>query len=112
MSVGVEPIATIPIDGGQIAYRRLGKGRPLLVLNGLAATSADWEPLFIDRLASANALVLLDNRGIGASPDDGAPFDIAKLAADTARVIEILNLGRYKRAWVVHGRLYRPIARF
>jgi pimeloyl-ACP methyl ester carboxylesterase len=60
--------AAIPVDGGRIAYHRRGSGRPLLVLNGLAATSADWEPShFIDRLASANELILLDNRGIGAS---------------------------------------------
>jgi pimeloyl-ACP methyl ester carboxylesterase len=86
-------MTTIPVDGGQIAYRRLGSGRPLLVLNGLAATSADWEPSFIGRLASANELVLLDNRGIGASTDDGAVFDIPKLANDMARVIETLDLG-------------------
>jgi pimeloyl-ACP methyl ester carboxylesterase len=87
-----EPITTIPVEGGRLAYRRLGNGRPLLVLNGLAATSADWDPSFIDRLASANDLVLLDNRGIGESTDDGAPFDIARLAADTAEVIEMLDL--------------------
>jgi pimeloyl-ACP methyl ester carboxylesterase len=93
MPVGAEPMATIPVDSGRIAYRRLGSGRPLLVLNGLAATSADWDPLFIDRLASTNDLVLLDNRGIGASTDDGAPFDIGKLAEDVVRVIETLDLG-------------------
>ena len=71
MSVGGEPMTTIPVDGGRIAYRRLGRGRPLLVLNGFAATSADWDPSFIDRLASASELVLVDNRGIGASTDDG-----------------------------------------
>src|SRR5467141_3715 len=85
-------MTTIPVDGGRIAYRRLGIGRPLLILNGLAATNADWDPAFIDRLASANELVLLDNRGIGASTDDGAPFDVAKLARDAARVIEALDL--------------------
>jgi pimeloyl-ACP methyl ester carboxylesterase len=85
-------MTTIPVDGGQVAYRRLGSGRPLLVLNGLAATSVDWEPSFIGRLASANELVLLDNRGIGASTDDGAVFDIPKLANDTAQVIKTLDL--------------------
>ena len=68
--MAAESIATIPVDGG----------RPLIVLNGLAATSADWDPSFIDGLASGNEIVLLDNRGIGASTDDGAPLDIAKLA--------------------------------
>jgi len=61
----------IAVDGGRIACRRLGSGRPLLVLNGLAATSADWDPSFVDRLASANEIILLDNRGIGLSTDNG-----------------------------------------
>ena len=65
--MAADPIATIPVDGRRIAYRRLGSGRPLIVLNGLAATSADWHPSFIDRLASANEIIFLDNRGIGAS---------------------------------------------
>src|SRR5260370_11554854 len=107
-----EPIATIPVDGGRIAYRRLGNGRPLLVVNGFAATSADWDPSFIDRLASASELVLVDNRGIGASTDDGAPFDIGKLAEDAVRVIETLDLRVPERARMVHGWLYRPNASF
>jgi pimeloyl-ACP methyl ester carboxylesterase len=89
-----ESLATIPIDGAQIAYRRIGNGRPLVVLNGFAATSADWDPSFIDRLASSNQLILLDNRGIGRSTDNGRPFDIAQLAGDAARVIEILDVER------------------
>jgi pimeloyl-ACP methyl ester carboxylesterase len=85
-------MSTIPVEGGRIAYRRMGSGRSLLVLNGLTATNADWDPAFLERLASANELVLLDNRGIGASIDDGAPFDVAKLARDAAGVIEALDL--------------------
>ena len=61
----------LEINGTQIAYRRIGNGRPLLVLNGFAATSADWDPLFIDSLASSNELILLDNRGIGGSATTG-----------------------------------------
>ena len=83
-----ESVATIPVAGARIAYRRIGSGRPLVMLNGLAATSVDWDPSFVDGLASANELVLLDNRGIGASTDNGEPFDIARLADDTSRVIE------------------------
>src|ERR1051326_5570925 len=85
-------LATVEGDGAEIAYRRVGKGRPLLVLNGFAATSADWDPSFIDRLASSNELILLNNRGIGGSTDDGQSFDIEKLAADAAHVIETLGI--------------------
>jgi pimeloyl-ACP methyl ester carboxylesterase len=92
--MAAESLATIPIDGAKIAYRRIGNGRPLVVLNGFAATSADWDPSFIDVLASSNELILLDNRGIGSSTDNGRPFDIAQLADDAAQVIEILDVER------------------
>jgi pimeloyl-ACP methyl ester carboxylesterase len=58
------------------------------------ATSADWDPSFIDRLAYSNELILLDNRGIGHSTDNGGEFDIAQLADDAARVIEMLGIER------------------
>ncbi len=87
----MESITTVAVDGARIVYRRIGKGRPLVMLNGFGATNADWDPTFIDRLASSNELVLLNNRGIGGSTDDGQPFDIAKLADDAAHVIEALG---------------------
>jgi|HubBroStandDraft_6_1064221.scaffolds.fasta_scaffold210382_2 pimeloyl-ACP methyl ester carboxylesterase len=89
-----ESFERLQVDGAQIAYRRIGHDRPLVVLNGFGATSADWDPSFIDRLASCNELILLDNRGIGRSTDDGEPFDIPKLADDAARVIEMLGIER------------------
>jgi pimeloyl-ACP methyl ester carboxylesterase len=90
----MESIPTVAVDGAQLVYRRIGGGRPLLVLNGFGATSADWDPSFIDQLASSNELILLNNRGIGGPMDDGQPFDIAKLAADAAHAIETLGVER------------------
>src|SRR5216117_810526 len=89
-----ESLARIQVDGAQIGYRRVGNGRPLLVLNGFAATSADWDPSFIDGLASSNELILVDHRGIGGSTDNGKRFDIAQLADDAADVIEALGFQR------------------
>jgi len=88
----MESLATIAVDGAEIVYRRVGRGQPLLILNGFAATNADWDPSFIDRLAYCNELILLNNRGIGGSTDDGQLFDIEKLADDAAQVIEILGI--------------------
>ena len=106
-----DSIGTIPVDGGRIAYRRRGSGRPLLVLNGLAATSADWDPLFIERLGSANELILLDNRGIGASTDNCAPFDIDQLAADAERVIDVLGFQRVSvLGWSMGGFIAQTLA--
>ena len=107
----MESIPTIAVDGARIVYRRIGKGRPLLVLNGFGATSADWDPSFIDRLASSHELILLNHRGIGGSTDDRQPFDIAKLAADAARVIETLGIERANvMGWSMGGFIAQAFA--
>jgi pimeloyl-ACP methyl ester carboxylesterase len=99
------------VDGAEIAYRRIGTGRPLVVLNGFAATSADWDPLFIDRLASSSELILIDNRGIGHSSDDGHFFDITKLADDVARVVEMLGIERANvLGWSMGGFIAQALA--
>jgi pimeloyl-ACP methyl ester carboxylesterase len=88
-----ESVVEVQVDGAQIACRRIGNGRPLVVINGFAATCADWDPAFTYRLASVNDLILIDNRGIGRSRDDGRPFDIARLADDVLQVVEALGIG-------------------
>src|SRR5207247_4080601 len=106
-----ESSARIQVAGAQIGYRRVGNGRPLLVLNGFAATSADWDPSFIDRLASCHELILLNNRGIGGSTDDGQSFDIAKLANDAAHVIETLGFERTSvMGWSMGGFIAQALA--
>jgi pimeloyl-ACP methyl ester carboxylesterase len=109
--MAADSVATIPVDGAMIAYRRIGNGPPLLVLNGFAATSADWDPSFIDRLGSANELILVDNRGIGASTDNGKPFVIAELADDAALVIGALDFKRVSLlGWSMGGFIAQAVA--
>src|SRR6266581_871013 len=106
-----ESFEKLEVDGTQIAYHRLGNGRPLLVLNGFGATSSDWDPLFVHGLASSNELILLDNRGIGGSGDDGRPFDIARLAHDAAHVIETLGFERISiLGWSLGGFIAQTLA--
>ena len=106
-----ESFATIQVDGAQIAYRRIGNGPPLLVLNGFAATNADWDPSFIDVLASSNELILIDNRGIGFSTDNGQPFEIAQLADDVARIIDFLGMERTNLlGWSMGGFIAQTLA--
>lgn len=106
-----DSIATVSVESAKIVYRRLGNGRPLLILNGFGATGSDWDPLFIDGLASYNELILLDNRGIGGSTDDGRPFDIARLASDAAHAIETLGFERISiLGWSMGGFIAQTLA--
>ena len=106
-----EALSSVPVAGGQIAYRRIGSGRPVLVLNGFAATNADWDPSFIDGVASCNELILLDNRGIGGSADNGQPFDIGQLADDAAHVIGTLGFEQTSvMGWSMGGFIAQALA--
>jgi len=74
-------------------------------------TSTDWDPSFIDGLASCNQLVLLNNRGIGGSTDNGQSFDIATLAEDVALVIETLGFERMSvMGWSTGGFVAQSLA--
>ncbi len=109
--MAAELLATTPVDGAQIAYRRVGDGPPLLVLNGFAATIADWDPSFIDGLASSNELILLDHRGMGGSTDNGRSFDIAQLADDAADAMETLGFHRTSvLGWSMGGFVAQTLA--
>jgi pimeloyl-ACP methyl ester carboxylesterase len=72
----------------------MGAGPPLVVVNGFAATKDDWDPAFVAGLATDHEPILVDNRGMGESPDDGLPFAIEDLAADLAGLIDALGLER------------------
>jgi pimeloyl-ACP methyl ester carboxylesterase len=59
----------------------------------------------------SNELILLNNRGIGGSTDDGQSFAIAKLATDAARVIESLGIGRANvMGWSMGGFIAQVLA--
>ncbi len=106
-----ESLPTIQVDGAEIVYRRVGNGPPLLVLNGFAATSADWDPAFIDGLASCNELILVNHRGMGGSTEDGEPFDIPRLTDDAMRVIEALGFDRASvLGWSMGGFIAQTLA--
>jgi pimeloyl-ACP methyl ester carboxylesterase len=106
-----ESFEKLQVDGAQIAYRRIGNGPPLAILNGFAATSADWDPSFIDVLASSNELILVDNRGIGFSTDNGRPFNVEQLADDAARIIEMLGIERTSLlGWSMGGVIAQTLA--
>lgn len=78
-----------------IAHTRTGEGEPLLLLHGLGATGAIWEPVS-GRLARERDVIAIDLPGFGGSaplPDAVAPTP-ANLAAAVSRFCEGLGVGR------------------
>ncbi len=86
---------TMQIDGRCFAWRALGEGPPLLLLNGYAGAAADWDPTFLAALARSFSLVCPDNRGVGASElGEEAELSVDAMAGDCERLLAELGLDR------------------
>jgi pimeloyl-ACP methyl ester carboxylesterase len=93
--VAGEQIQTIEIAGRKLAWRSFGAGHPLLLINGYAASSVDWDPTFTTALARSFSLICPDNRGMGASElGDPAALSIDAMAGDCERLLDALGLER------------------
>src|ERR1700733_13207250 len=69
---------TIELAGRRFAWRTLGSGPALLLVNGYAASSVDWDPSLLAALARCFRIVCPDNRGTG----DSELGDPDQLSAD------------------------------
>ena len=80
------------VDDIEVHYQVRGRGAPLLMLMGMGASGDMWGDEFLSRLARAFRLILVDNRGTGATPRGAAPYSIAQLAADGVGVLDAEGL--------------------
>lgn len=77
---------------GGLAWRRLGQGPPLLLVNGYAATKDDWDPNFLTGLAGSSTVICPDNRGVGDSPRGVEALTIESMAADLVVLLDQLEI--------------------
>src|ERR1700736_4622217 len=89
------PTEFVQVGGVRFAYRRFGRpgDLPLLLLNHLAATLDDWDPLVTKGLASEREVILFDNAGIGSSTGDTPPTVAAmtKDCVDFCRALDLMS---------------------
>lgn len=72
-------------DGTRIGFRRIGRGRPLVLVHGTSSNHLRWLGL-ADRLSRGRQLVVMDRRGRGMS-GDAQTYDIAREFEDVAAVV-------------------------
>ena len=82
--------------GRTIAWIAVGDGPPLLLVNGYAATGADWDPSFLGLLAARHRVICLDNVGLGRSALSGDELvgGAEGMAADMAVLLNALEIER------------------
>lgn len=86
----------IIVDGNQIAYRELSKGKsqlPLVMLVHLGATLDNWDPKLLDLIAEKHHVIVVDLPGVGASQGKVAPT-IPGMAEQTIAFIQALGFDK------------------
>ena len=111
MVVGVEERRHTEVDGRRLAWRALGNGPPLLLINGYAATAADWDPGFLAGLTAAFDVIAPDNRGVGGSDLGDEEVTVAAMAADCEALLDAAGVERAAVAgWSMGGFVAQALA--
>ena len=86
------PYATL--NGIRFHYDTHGEGEPVLLINGLAAPSANW--LFqVKGFSPHYRVITFDNRGVGETDmPEAASYPTSQMADDAAAVLEHLDIRR------------------
>ena len=106
-----EATGSVDTGDGQIAWTRHGKGPPLLLINGYAATGADWDPAFLAALGANFSVLRPDNRGTGGSELGAGAMTISRLAEDLVRLLDALEIKRASVAgWSMGGFIAQQLA--
>jgi len=79
------------LPGRKVAYRSIGKGAPIILVNRFRGTLDTWDPLFLDKLAEKHQVITFDYTGIGYSTGE-LPTEITTVANDVNDLANYLNL--------------------
>jgi len=94
-----------------IAWKEIGSGPPLLLVNGYAATKDDWDPGFLENLSRNSTVICPDNRGMGESPPVNDGLSIDSMAGDAIELMDSLGHESFVVAgWSMGGFISQTIA--
>jgi 3-oxoadipate enol-lactonase len=82
----------VALAGTELNYERAGEGEPLLLIQGMSANLLAWGRPFSSLLEQGFEVISFDNRGMGLSSPTEEAFSIAEMAADTAALLDALEI--------------------
>jgi 3-oxoadipate enol-lactonase len=85
-------VPKVELPGTELNYERAGEGEPLLLIQGMSANHKAWGR-FSSLLERDFEVIAFDNRGMGLSRPVTEAFSIAEMAADTAGLLDALEIG-------------------
>jgi pimeloyl-ACP methyl ester carboxylesterase len=96
---------------GQVGYREVGAGSPILLVMGLSGSMDDWQPAFVAGLAADHRVVVFDNAGVGQTAALSPPLSITGMANQASALISALGLGRTAvLGWSMGGMIAQALA--
>lgn len=81
-------------NGIRIGYKLIGSGEPLLLLTGLGCTMDRWTPEFIEEASRKYQLIIMDNRGMGYTTDNGVKFSYELFSQDVISLLDALGVAK------------------
>jgi pimeloyl-ACP methyl ester carboxylesterase len=81
----------VAVNGVELAYEEAGRGAPLVFISGTSVDRSIWGGQ-VDHFAPHHRCITFDNRDVGESSAAAAPYGMRDLAADTAALLEALDL--------------------
>jgi pimeloyl-ACP methyl ester carboxylesterase len=98
-------------SAGDVGYREVGTGSPILLIMGLGGSMDDWAPSFVDALAAHHTVVVFDNAGVGDTASLPSPLSISAMAGQASALIRALRLGRSAvLGWSMGGMIAQALA--
>lgn len=82
------------VNGVKFCYEVEGRGDPLMLIMGLGAPAAAWDPVFVQEMTKTHKVVTYDNRGTGLSDKPDIPYSIALFASDAVGLLDALDIPR------------------
>ena len=95
--------------GRKIAYRSIGSGLPIILVNRFRGNLDTWDPAFLDGLASTFNVITIDYSGIGLSTGV-CTSDVYEMAKDVKDVAQALRLTKIIMAgWSLGGMVAQAV---
>jgi pimeloyl-ACP methyl ester carboxylesterase len=110
-SVVSAPVRIAHTSLGDVGYRVVGSGPPLVLIMGYGWTMEGWDPRLVHALARHNKVVMFDNSGVGDTQELPPPFSIDAMADQASALIDTLGLGRPDvLGWSMGGMIAQALA--
>jgi pimeloyl-ACP methyl ester carboxylesterase len=109
--IAAAPTLIASTTAGDIGYREVGTGSPVLLIMGFSGTMDDWAPSFVDALAAHHTVVVFDNAGVGDTASLPTPLTVPAMAGQASALIAALQLGRTAvLGWSMGGMIAQALA--